>query len=221
MPEQLVRLARLLPSRYQLVGLLIVLLLMGVVPAPLDAAREGKTEILPSQKPVPPAVAIESAGPEADLRRQLRTKNGVAGLDATTARIRFSQAPTNTFGFIPPQSLGMILVTQTPDLALDRTPPSPNAFEIHKLADGSGMVVGFVAAELVPQLTPVLRPKSVRITLHSNPTTKADRIVAVPLVKLASDRMPAWVDRKNPDSVVTLEMDLLGTVARKSGPGAQ
>ena len=197
------------------------LLLIGLIPATLDAAREGKTEILPSQKPVPPAVAIETAGSEADLRRQLRAKDGVAELDATTARTRFSQAPINSFGFIPPQSLGMILVTQTPDLALDRTPASSNAFEIHKLADGSGMVVGFVGAEMVPQLTPLLRPKTVRITLHSNPSAKADRIVAVPLVKLASDRMPTWLDRKNPDSVVTLEMDLLGTVNRKSGPGAQ
>ena len=209
------------PVRRQLSGLVTGLLLIGLVPVTLDAAREGKTEILPSQKPVPPAVAIETAGSETDLRRQLRAKDGVAELDTTTARIRFSQAPINSFGFIPPQSLGMILVTQTPDLALDRTPASPNAFEIHKLADGSGMVVGFVRAELIPQLTPLMRPKTVRITLHSNPSAKADRIVAVPLVKLASDRMPTWLDRKNPDSVVTLEMDLLGTVNRKSGPGAQ
>ncbi len=209
-----------LPVLRRLSGLVTGLLLIGFMPVSIDAARESKTEVLPSQRPVPPAVAIESAGPEAELRRQLRAKNGVAELGADAARIRFSQAPTGSFGFIPAQSLGMILVTQSPDLALDRTQPSPNAFEIHKLADGSGMVVGFVGADLVPQLTPALRQKTIRLTLYSSPSAKADRIVAVPLVKLASDRMPTWLDRKNPDSVVAFEMDLLSTVNRKSGPGA-
>ena len=89
----------------------------------------------------PSAVVIESAGNETDLRKQLRTKNAVSELGAS--RVPFSQAPTGTYGFIAPQPLGMALVTQSPDLLLERTPPSPNAYEIHKLADGSGMVVSY------------------------------------------------------------------------------
>jgi hypothetical protein len=197
------------------------LLLMSALPATLDAARGDKTEVLPAQKPVPPVVVIETTGGEMELRRQLRAKNGVAELGSSTSSIRFSQAPTGTFGFIPPQFLGIALVTQSPDLVLERVQPAPNAYEVHKLADGSGMVVGFVGADLLPQLAPILRPKTVRIALYSNPSGKASHIVAVPLVKLASDRMPIWLDRKNPESAVKLEMDLLASVTRQPPQGPQ
>jgi len=55
-------------------------------------------KILPIQKTAPTAVAIGTAGSEAELRRQLQTKNGVAELH--TGTVRFSQAPTGSFGFI-------------------------------------------------------------------------------------------------------------------------
>jgi hypothetical protein len=95
-------------------------------------------------------------------------------------------------------------------------PPATNAYEIHKLADGSGMLVGFVEPDLKPQLTPSQRPKNVRLGLYSNPSDKAPHIVAVPLVKLVVDRMPVKLDPKKPDSAVLLEMDLQGTANRKS-----
>jgi hypothetical protein len=102
---------------------------------------------------------------------------------------------------------------------LERVPPATNAYEIHKLADGSGMVVGFVGADLMPQLTPSTRPKSVRLALYSNPSDKATHIVAVPLVKLVADRMPIRLDPKKADSPVLFDMDLKGTANRKSPQG--
>ncbi|HEX5551564.1 MAG TPA: hypothetical protein VFX36_12050, partial [Nitrospira sp.] len=110
-----------------------------VLSSPLHAARGGgKTEVMPMVKAAPAAVVIETTGNESDLRKQLRTKNGVAELEA--ARVPFSQAPTGSYGFIAAQPLGMALVTQSPDLLLERIPPAANAYEIHKLADGSGLV---------------------------------------------------------------------------------
>jgi hypothetical protein len=192
---------------------------MSFLPTSLDAARGDKTEVLPVQKAAPAAILIETTGSEAELRRQLRAKNGVAEL--STANARFSSAPTGSFGFITPQLLGMALVTQSPDLVLERVQPAANAYEIHKLADGSGMLVGFVGPDLRPQLTPSQRPKSVRIALYSNPSDKAPHIVAVPLVKLVADRMPVRLDPKKPDSAVMLDMDLQGSANRKSPQGAQ
>lgn len=208
-------------ARCWLTSLLTGLFLMSTLTAAVEAAGEGKTEILPAQKPVPPAVVIETTGSEAVLRQQLRTKNGVTELAAAAPGTRFSLAPTGSFGFIPPQALAMALVTQSPDLIMERAQPAGNAFEIHKLADGSGMVVGFVSPDVLPQLAPILRPRTVRITLYSNPSDKAPHIVAVPLVKLSSDMMPVWLDRKNPNGAVKLEMDLMGTASRKSGPVSQ
>ena len=171
------------------------------------------------EKAAPAAVVIETTGSEGELRRQLRAKNGVAEL--STATTRFSQAPTGSYGFIAPQFLGMALVTQSPDLALERVPPAANAYEIHKLADGSGLLVGFIGSDLMAQVTPSNRPKNIRIALYSNPSEKAPHIAAVPLVKLMVDRMPVRLDPKKADSAVMLDMDLQGTANRKSVPGAQ
>lgn len=192
----------------------LCLALLSAAPAALLAGQGGKTEVLPVQKAAPAAVAIEAAGSEQELRKQLRAKNGVAALGSAT--VRFSQAPTGSFGFIAPQFLGMALVTQSPDLALQRVAPAANAYEIHKLADGSGMVVGFIAKELVPLVTPGNRPKTVRVTLYSNPSEKAPYIAAVPLVKLMVDRMPVRLDPQKADGPVMLDMDLQGTANRKS-----
>ena len=140
------RLTRTRPVPHLIAGPLLVLTLMSLVPASLNGAQGGKTEVFPVQKAAPAAVFIETAGSEVELRRQLRVKNGVSELSSATSVIRFSVAPTGSFGFITPKLLGMALITQSPDLSLEQIPPVSNAFEIHKLADGSGMLVGFVEA---------------------------------------------------------------------------
>jgi len=210
------RLTRTRPVPYLIAGLLLVLTLMSLLPASLDAAQGDQTEVFPVQKAAPAAVFIETAGSEGELRRQLRGKNGVSELSSSTSVIRFSVAPTGSFGFITPKLLGLALITQSPDLPLEQMPPVSNAFEIHKLADGSGMLVGFVEANLKPQLTASQRPKNVRLGLYSNPSDKAPHIVAVPLVKLVVDRMPTRLDPKEPGSAVLLDMDLQSTANRTS-----
>jgi hypothetical protein len=83
------------------------------------------------------------------------------------------------------------------------------------------MLVGFVEASLKPQLTANVRPKNVRLGLHSNPSDKAPHIVAVPLVKLVVDRMPIQLSSKEPSGAVLLDMDLQSTANRttsQTGP---
>ena len=179
----------------------------------LEAAPGGKTEVLPVQKAVPPAVVIEIGGTEQDLRRQMRTQNGVGEL--SNSPVRFSDAPIGSYGFIAPVFLGMALATQSPDLVLERAPTAVNAYEIHKVADGDGLVIGFVGQDVAQQIKPKERLKTVRLSLHSKPTESAPFIVAVPLTKLMADQMPRRVDRKKPDGPVLLEMDLQGTGNRK------
>ena len=190
------------------------------VPPFLDQAQgAGKTEVMPMVKSAPTAVVIEATGNEPDLRKQLRGRNVVMELGATG--VLFSQAPTGTYGFIAPQALGLALVTQSPDLLLERSAPASNAYEIHKLADGSGMVVGFIEKALIGQVTPENRPHHIRIALCSNRSEKMPYIAAVPLTKLMVDRMPVRLEPKKADGPVVLEMDLQGTANRKSVPGLQ
>jgi hypothetical protein len=216
MTDIVARLTRTRPVPYLIAGTLLGLTLMSLVSASLSGAQGGKTEVFPVQNTAPAAVFIEAAGSEVELRRQLRVKNGVSELSPDTSVIRFSVAPTGSFGFITPKLLGLALITQSPDLPLEQMPPVSNAYEIHKLADGSGMLVGFVEANLKPQLTASQRPKNVRLGLYSNPSDKAPHIVAVPLVKLVVDRMPIRLDPKEPGSAVLLDMDLQSTANRMS-----
>ena len=210
----------LMPRLPHSITVLLGVWLLTIVSLPLyPVGGAGKTEVMPMVKAAPTAVVIEATGNEPDLRKQLRTKNGVAELQA--AHVPFSQAPTGSYGFIAPQPLGMALVTQSPDLLLERTPPASNAYEIHKLADGSGLVVGFIQKALVAQVTPEHRPHHVRIGLSSNRSDKTPYIAAMPLTKLMVDRMPVRLEPKNPDGPVLLDMDLQGTANRKSVPGTQ
>lgn len=197
---------------------LVAFLLAMIVPLGFtqlsDAAPGGKTEVLPMEKAAPAAVVIEAAGTEHELRGQIRTKNGVAELPS--GAVRFSLAPTGSYGFIAPKQLGMALVTQSPDLMLERVSSSAGSYEIHKLGDGSGLLVGFVDNEVVPQIKPSERPKSVRLSLYSNPFGTAMTITAVPLTKLMVDQMPRGTESRKRDGPVVLDMDLQGTANRKS-----
>ncbi|RPH81679.1 MAG: hypothetical protein EHM80_01605 [Nitrospiraceae bacterium] len=216
MPDRVSQLTRTRPAPCLIASPLLVLTLLNLIPASIAGAQGGKTEVFPVQKAAPATVFIEAPGSETDLRRQLRAKNGVSELSSSTSVIRFSVAPTGSFGFITPNLLGMALITRSPDLSIEQVPPVSNAFEIHKLADGSGMLVGFVEASLKPQLTTSERPKSVRLGLYSNPSEKAPHIVAVPLVKLVVDRMPIRLNPKEPGSAVLFDMDLQSTANRTS-----
>jgi len=196
-----------------LIPVQLAVLAVVLSPSGLEAAQGGKTEVLPVQKAVPPAVVIETGGTEQDLRRQMRTRNGVGEL--SNSPVRFSDAPIGSYGFIAPAFLGMALATQSPDLILEQAPTAVNAYEIHKVADGNGLVIGFVGKDVAQAIKPNQRPKTVRLSLHSKPTELAPLIVAVPLTKLMADQMPRRVDRKKPDGPVLLEMDLQGTGNRK------
>ena len=210
------RMTRTRPVTYLIAGPLLVVTLMSLVPASLNWAQGGKTEVFPVQKAAPAAVFIEAAGSEAELRRQLRVKNGVSELNSVHLGDQFLGRTNGELWVCYPKAPGNGLDHAEPGSPLEQIPPSSNAFEIHKLADGSGMLVGFVEASLKPQLTSSERPKNIRLGLYSNPSIKAPHIVAVPLVKLVVDRMPIRLDPKEPGSAVLLDMDLQGTANRTS-----
>jgi hypothetical protein len=165
------------------------------------------------QKSAPAVVVVEKTGSEAELRRELRMKTGVTELGELT--VRFSQAPTGKYGFIAAPALAMALVTQSPDLVLERARLSAKDYEIHKLTDGHAMLVGFVGSEVLSDLKQPERPKAIGLSLTSVPSDTAPYIVAVPLIKLTTDRMPSPIDPKKSDGGVTLYMDLRGTTNRQ------
>jgi hypothetical protein len=209
-----VRLTRTRHGSFFIAGSLLTLTFMSLVLASLTGAQGGKMDLSSVQKSAPAVIFIEQSGSEVELRRQLRAKNGVFELGFSSSVTPFSVARPGSFGFISPKLLGMALITRSPDLPLELIAPTSNAFEIHKLADGTGMLVGFVEAHLKPQLTPSQRPENVRFGLYSNRSEKASQIVAVPLATLIVDRMPTRLDPKEPGSAVLLNVDLQNSANR-------
>lgn len=218
MRDHVTQLTRHRPVPCFIAGTLLGVTLMSFLPASLDAARGGKTEVFMVEKAAPVAVFIKASKSETKLRRQLRAQHGVSPLSSSTSVIRLSVAPAGSFGFITPKLQGMALITRSPDLSIEQVSPVSHAFEIHKLADGSGMLVGFVEAGLKPQLTASERPERIRLGLYSNLSDKSPHIVAVPLGKLVVDRMPVRLDSKEPGSAVLLEINLQSTA---NGPSSQ
>lgn len=185
-----------------------------VLPVTLHAVQGEKTEVFPIQKAAPAVVFVEKTGTEAELRQELRMKTGVTELGELN--VRFSQAPTGKYGFVAGTSLAMALVTQSPDLTLERARLGANFYEIHKLADGNAMLVGFVPSEILAGLKQPERPKAIGLSFASVPSDTTPYIVAVPLVKLSADRMPSPMDPQKADAGVMLHMDLKGTTTRQS-----
>ncbi|MCP9455782.1 MAG: hypothetical protein NNA18_06720 [Nitrospira sp.] len=191
----------------------IVLAGMSMLPFLLETATIAKTETLPVQKAAPSVVVLETAGSESELRRLMREKNRVSALQEKA--VRFSEASPGSYGFIAPKQLGLVLVTQSPDLVLEQAPSSAHAYEIHKLADGSGLLVGFLGQEAIAHIKPSERHRKVRLSLYSNLVREAPYIVAVPLTKLVVDQMPRLIRANTPEGSAMLEMDLEGTANRK------
>jgi hypothetical protein len=212
--DSAVRLTRTRHVSFFIAGSLLTLTFMSLVPASLTEAQGGKTDLFPVQQAAPAVIFIEKSGSEVELRRRLRAKNGVFELSFSSSVTPFSVARPGSFGFIPPKLLGMALITRSPDLPLELISPTSNAFEIHKLADGTGMLVGFVEARFKPQLTSSQRPENVRFGLYSNRSEKASQIVAVPLATLIVDRMPTRLDPKEPGSAVLLNVELQSSANR-------
>jgi hypothetical protein len=220
-PDHVTQLTRHRPVLWSIAGTLLGVTLISLLPASLDAAQGGRTEVFPVHKAAPAAVFIKASASETKLRRQLRDQHGVSPLSSSTSVIRLSVAPAGSFGFITPKLLGMALITRSPDLSIEQVSPVPNAFEIHKLADGSGKLVGYVEAGLKPRLTASERQERIRLELYSNLSDRSPHIVAVPLGKLVVGRMPVRPESKEPGSAVLLEINLQSTAngtSSQTGP---
>ncbi|MCP9449579.1 MAG: hypothetical protein NNA21_05900 [Nitrospira sp.] len=182
---------------------------VNIGPFSLDAAQSEKNEkkeVLGIHKTVPSIVLTDTTGKESDLRGILRDKNRVKELQVPI--IRFSEAQPGSYGFIASRQLALALITQSPDLVLEKMAPTSDSYEIHKLADGSGMLVGFIEQAAASELIAERRGRSLRCALYSQPWDEAALIAAIPITKLIVDQWPHRADLRNSNSPMRLEMDV-------------
>lgn len=102
----------------------------------------------------------------------LRRLHGVRALQDTENGKPLSQIPTGTFGYIEPQSPESLFQARV------RNTPALGPIEVHKLANGSLMLVGFARDSEMRSLTQGGRS---RLTLFRASSTQARSAVAIPI----------------------------------------
>jgi hypothetical protein len=133
------------------------------------------------QHPSPSAVAPGVALVAADTN-QLRQRHGVAGLQETQSEKKFAEIPPNSFCFM----YGHAFTHDYKRMSVYVYGDSMK-FEVHKLADGTAMVVGYVGPETRDRLLEGLK-KGETLTIYSLSSEEARNLVAVPAGKLKFNR---------------------------------
>ena len=110
-------------------------------------------------------------------RAALRAKHQVRSLTDREDGTGLHRLPNGVCGF-----------TYAPgprDAPLFRT-PRPHTFEVHKLADGKVMLVGYVAPEVAARIEN--DPQLVEVRLFPAPRNEANTLVSLPLTRMVRHR---------------------------------
>jgi hypothetical protein len=139
-------------------------------------AKDFEPEAKPHEPEIKPLVA-ESAPSVQEMRRKHRVSliSPMEG-DKTTAEVQ-----PNSFGF----AFSTPIIYRSPIQI--QVSGSKRDFEIHKLADSSLLVVGYVGPETFIRLREGVRPDA-DVTLYSSPIKEASDLVALPLNRLKCPR---------------------------------
>jgi hypothetical protein len=125
------------------------------------------------------ASRARAAAKDAD---QLREKHGVARLQETQSGKTFAEIPPNSFCFMYGHSL--IGEYKVRPVTADK---DALKFEVHKLTDGTALVVGYVGPETRDRLLGGLK-KGETLTIYSRSCGVARDVIAVPVDHLKFDR---------------------------------
>jgi hypothetical protein len=144
-------------------------------PEPTTRASEPK-----AHAPDKPVVA-ESAK---DVR-ELRQQNRVTRIEQVESGKTLEEIPVNSYGFA--NGLDFIFRRAFIELRQLRASRLIRDFEVHKLADGSALIVGYVGKETLTRLREGLR-QGESVTLYSDSWKEASNLVAIPLTRLLCTR---------------------------------
>jgi hypothetical protein len=115
--------------------------------------------------------------------RELRQQNHVTRLADSESEKTFAEISANSYGFV--DALEFTL-TSSDKLSIDANHYLLN-FEIQKLGDGSGLIVGYVGPETFERLREGVSPTS-GLTLYSHTWKDAPNLVAIPIRRLKCSR---------------------------------
>lgn len=109
------------------------------------------------------------------LKKNIRLTHNVRKLDITENGLPFNDAPRGVFGFYYAFS-----VLNSEYIKLNRINDDFTYFELHKLHDGTGEIIGFVSPDVASHLTREDRPAGYPVTLYNMKWPSATSIVSIP-----------------------------------------
>lgn len=151
---------------------------------------------------VPPSPAIEQIDEE--LRQGMRQQHNVRRMEIIENELKFSVSPRGIFGFAQESFL-----EDTSNLKLHRDFTYRGLyFEIHKMSDGKGHLVGFASPDIAVKLQREDCPSNFPITIYSCKWSGASNIISIPLSKIKSGYSGRDIKPDNNISVRALDVTL-------------
>lgn len=141
-----------------------------------------------AQPPIPSPIATEEAehplyAQVAKDFRELRQQNHVAGLEDSESGKTFVEVPANSYGFADALDFTKKL---SHDVNMNSRGSTYN-FEVQKLSDGTGLIIGYVGPETLEHLREGIHAKSA-LTIYSDSWKDAPNVIAVPISRLSCSR---------------------------------
>jgi hypothetical protein len=133
----------------------------------------------PEPAPLPPKLLVAEFGGSIQA---LRKRHNVTPLPDVESEKSLSEIPANSYSFADGFHL---LHKQTPEYV--KMPGLYTDYEVHKLGDGTVVVLGYVGAESLIRLREGM-PKDVELILYSEGWREAPKLVSIPLSELRCDR---------------------------------
>ncbi len=154
----------------------------------------------------PPVVIATSPKKGEEARPWLRNEHRVRALEPEESRLRVSDVPRRVYGFVDCEDLLRFLNSQ--QFRLHRSFYKPYDCEVHKLADGSIHLVGFVGHDTAIQAKLESRPKHLRITVYAFAWENAQDIISIPFTDIATLRDLRRIDLDKELGPRALEFEL-------------
>jgi hypothetical protein len=141
--------------------------------------------VVSNSAPIVTPAPIVTATDE-EQRQRMRQQHNVRRMEVLENELKFSVAPRGIFGFTQ-----TVFIYDPSHLKLKREFSESLDFEIHKMTDGNGQLIGFVSPDTAVKLQRDDRPAKFLVTIYNSMWSGASIIVPIRL----SDIQKGYSDR--------------------------
>ena len=148
-----------------------------------QAAATSASSVIPPATPSAAPTFVSANGlNEEEQRQMIRQQHNVRRMEAVENELKYSVAPRNIYGFTSSMRL-----YNPSGIILHRGFSHSQAFEIHKMNDGTGRLIGFVSTDVAVHIQRDNRPSEFPITIYNRKWSEAPTMAIIPTSYIKSD----------------------------------